>query len=94
MPLTYSPEHLSTRDRAGRRLSPLVGSDPWVQRDSGAVPRRAHNPEVPGANPGPATRYRKGRQSGDPGQGLSDEARFRLINGPGTLHYTSTRRRT
>ena len=55
MPLTYSPEHLSTRDRAGRRLSLLVGSDPWVQRDSGAVPRRAHNPEVPGANPGPAT---------------------------------------
>jgi hypothetical protein len=28
---------------------------PGPQRDSGAVPRWAHNPEVPGANPGPAT---------------------------------------
>jgi hypothetical protein len=38
---------------AGVMLARLHGS--WPQRDSGAVPRRAHNPEVPGANPGPAT---------------------------------------
>jgi hypothetical protein len=27
----------------------------WTQRDGGVVPRWAHNPEIPGANPGPAS---------------------------------------
>lgn len=45
-----------------------------MSRDSGTVPRRAHNPKVPGSNPGPATDGGSPRRGGPSLLGASSPA--------------------